>query len=206
MKTTAPEYKLFSVTGTDSGHWKMTLQTPDDDVRLEVDDCEPDTSGERLALLSVVRGLEALDEPALVEVHTSSVYVREGIRYGLQQWRANDWQWESFGQMVPVKNCDLWQRVDRALCFHKVECHTWRVEPLHAWAESQQAKSQQTQSLASQFEYSSEAPQETETKTDLSRSGGFLSEWKRRLDQFSTRIRYRIATGLQELGQAMIEA
>ena len=193
MKTTTPRYKLFSVTGTDSGHWKMTLQTPDDDVRLEVDDCEPDTSGERLALLSVVRGLEALDEPATVEVHTPSVYVREGIRYGLQQWRANDWQWESFGQMVPVKNCDLWQRVDRALRFHKVECRTWRVEPLHEW----------TESSASQFKHPSEAL--SETTTEPSRSDGFLKEWKRRWHQFSTRIRYRIAIGLQELGQAMVE-
>ncbi|MGD9128386.1 MAG: hypothetical protein PVH19_13500 [Planctomycetia bacterium] len=191
MKTTTPRYKLFSVTGADdSGRWKITLQTPDEDVRLEVDEYEPDVSGERLALLSVVRGLEALDEPAAVEVHTPSVYVREGIRYGLQQWRANDWQWESFGQMVPVKNIDLWQRVDRALRFHHVECRTWRVDPLHGCPPP---------SAALSWEPSTESPREPdETKV------GFLQGWKRRWERFSTRIRYRIAIGLQELRQAIV--
>jgi len=189
MKTTTPRYKLFSVTGPDSGHWKMVLQTPDGDVRLEVHDQEPDTSGERLALLSVVRGLEALDEPAAVEVHTPSVYVREGIRYGLAQWRANGWQWESFGQMVPVKNSDLWQRVDRTLRFHEVECRTWRVESLHG-------------SLLPP-----DHPSESfkEAKRDSSESIWFFERWKKRWEQFSTRIRHRIAIGLQELGQAMAE-
>ena len=44
---------------------------------------------------------------------------------GLPEWRANDWQWEHFGEMVPVKNRDLWQRVDRALGYHELKCRTW---------------------------------------------------------------------------------
>ena len=75
------------------------------------EDIEPDIQGERLELLTVVRGLEALDQPVPVTLMTPSIYVREGIRYGLAEWRRNGWRWESFGQMVPVKNCDLWQRV-----------------------------------------------------------------------------------------------
>ena len=92
---------------------------------------EEDVRGERLELLCVVRGLEALDHPSRVTLITSSAYVREGIRYGLQQWRENDWQWESFGRMVPVKNRDLWQRVDSALRFHRLECRVWRFDPPH---------------------------------------------------------------------------
>ena len=191
MKTTTPRYKLFSMTGADTGRWKITLRTPDDDVRLEVDDYEPGLSGERLALLSVVRGLEALDEPAAVEVHTPSVYVREGMRYGLPQWRSNDWQWESFGQMVPVKNCDLWQRVDRALRFHRVECRTWRVDTLRGWTEDPSAS----------WDPPVKSPQEA---ADTSESVGFFQGWKRRWDRFFTRIRCRIAIGLQELGQAIV--
>lgn len=191
MKTTTPRYKLFSQTGPDLGRWKMSLQTPHGDVRLDVDEYEPEVCGERLALLSVVRGLEALDEPAEVEVHTPSVYVREGIRYGLQQWRVNDWQWESFGQMVPVKNSDLWQRVDRALRFHKVECRTWRVEYQQMWANAPSA----------QMENRADASRKTNAN---STSAGLLSRLKRCCDQFSTKIRYRIAIGLQELRQAII--
>ena len=57
---------------------------------------------------------------------------REGVRYGLPEWRDNDWRWDLFGEMVPVKNRDLWQRIDRAMEIHQVECRTWRVDWPHA--------------------------------------------------------------------------
>ena len=98
---------------------------------FEAGGTEPDVRGERLDLLCVVRGLEALDQPSRVTLITSSAYVREGIRYGLQQWRVNGWRWESFGRMVPVKNQDLWQRVDAALQFHRLECQVWRFDEAH---------------------------------------------------------------------------
>ena len=82
-------------------------------------------------LLAVVRGLEALDEPARITLITRSTYVREGLRYGLPEWRRNGWRWESFGAMIPVKNCDLWQRVDRAMGIHEIECRSWRIDPAH---------------------------------------------------------------------------
>ena len=41
-------------------------------------------------------------------------YVRNGMQYGLPEWQANGWRWECFGQLVPVKNFDLWQRMERA--------------------------------------------------------------------------------------------
>lgn len=100
-------------------------------LHFEAGGTEEDISGERLELLCVVRGLEALDQPSRVTLITPSPYVREGIRYGLEQWRENDWQWESFGRMVPVKNQDLWQRVDIALKFHHLECLTWRFDAAH---------------------------------------------------------------------------
>ncbi|HBO45519.1 MAG TPA: hypothetical protein DD670_16625 [Planctomycetaceae bacterium] len=128
-----PEYELFSQAdvGDEPGRWRFVLRKPDEQSPLEVGDVEPDVHGERLELLAVVRGLEALDRPSRVLLVTSSTYVREGMRYGLEEWRSNDWQWESYGQMVPVKNRDLWQRIDRALQFHQVECRTWRVDQAH---------------------------------------------------------------------------
>ncbi len=107
------------------------LRSGDGDVRLEVEEVEPQTRGERLELLSVVRGLEALEQPSHVVLMTPSVYVREGIRHGLAEWRRNGWRWERFGEMVPVKHLDLWQRVERALRFHKVDCRTIRFDPVH---------------------------------------------------------------------------
>ncbi len=95
---------------------------------MVVADEETTACGERLELLAVVRGLEALDGPARVTLVTKSRYVSRGIRCGLTEWRANDWQWERFGRIVPVKDHDLWQRVDRALLFHKVDCQAWQFE------------------------------------------------------------------------------
>ncbi len=88
--------------------------------QFEAADAEPDAQGERLELLAVVRGLEALEQPSRVTLVTPSKYVNRGLTYGLEEWRANDWQWEHFGEMVPVKNRDLWQRVDRALAYPPV--------------------------------------------------------------------------------------
>ena len=104
---------------------------------FEAGGTEPDLRGERLELFCIVRGLEALDQPSRVTLITSSAYVREGIRYGLQQWRANGWRWESFGRLVPVKNQDLWQRVDAAMRFHRLECQMLRFDEAHGGAASE---------------------------------------------------------------------
>ncbi len=110
------------------GQWRFVLESLDGAAKLEACDDEPEAEGERLDLLAVVRGLEALDQPSRVTLVTQSQYVSRGLRYGLDEWRENGWQWERFGQMAPVKNRDLWQRVDRALAFHDVECRTWRFD------------------------------------------------------------------------------
>jgi ribonuclease HI len=133
IKAPAPHYLLFSESCRDDeqGQWRFVLQSIDGSQQLEAADAEPDVHGERLELLAVVRGLEALEQPSRVTLVTPSKYVNRGLSYGLQEWRANDWQWEHFGEMVPVKNRDLWQRIDRALGFHELECRTWRFDLPH---------------------------------------------------------------------------
>jgi ribonuclease HI len=133
MKVSSPHYVLFSEFShmAGEGRWRFVLQAADGPDRLEAGDVEPGINGERLQLLTVIRGLEALDQPSRVTLITSSSYVREGIRHGLSEWRTNGWRWERFGQLVPVKNLDLWQRVDRAMRFHQVECRTRRYDSPH---------------------------------------------------------------------------
>lgn len=125
-----PHYLLFSEASCSSSSpsWRFVLQHVETSRRMVVSDGEPTTCGERLELLAVVRGLEALDGPSRVTLVTRSRYVSRGIRFGMAEWRANDWQWERFGRIVPVKDCDLWQRIDRALLFHQVECQAWQFE------------------------------------------------------------------------------
>jgi len=138
-----PQYLLFSEAGTvdQPGRWRFILRAEDDTPPVEAEDVDPVARGDRLELLSIVRALEALNQPSRVVLMTASVYVQEGLRYGLEEWSRNDWQWESFGKMVPVKNRDLWERVQRALRFHRIECRSWRIDPAHASASSPHVES-----------------------------------------------------------------
>lgn len=110
------------------GSWKFVCQQLNGKERIEVADSEPDVFGERLHLLAVVRGLESLEQPSRVSLITSSRYVGRGIRHSLEIWRENDWQWEHFGVMRPIKHGDLWTRIDRAMKHHDLECRVWRFD------------------------------------------------------------------------------
>ncbi len=113
------------------GQWHFELRSAEGEVLLSAADREAETIGPRLELLAAVRGLEALEAPSAVTLLTASRYVRRGIVYGLDHWRQNGWTWEWFGHMVPVRNHDLWQRVDRALGFHHVQCPQVRFDSPH---------------------------------------------------------------------------
>jgi ribonuclease HI len=138
MREATPHYLLFSESCRKNaqGQWRFVLQSIDGAEQFEAADAEPNAHGERLELLAVVRGLEALAQPSRVTLVTPSRYVNRGLAYGLPEWRANDWQWEHYGEMVPVKNRDLWQRVDQALVYHQLECRTWRFDLPHSTAET----------------------------------------------------------------------
>jgi ribonuclease HI len=110
------------------GHWRFVLRLPDGETALEAADEESEATPQRLELLAVVRGLEALNQPSRVTLLTGSRYLRRGLNFGLSQWRENDWQWERYGRMAPVKNGDLWQRLDRLLNIHALECRPTRLE------------------------------------------------------------------------------
>jgi ribonuclease HI len=135
MRSVQPHFLLFSgvePTGRPGGRWHFLLESLDGDTVVEASDEEAGLKGERLELLALVRGLEALDQPSRVTLITASRDVRRGIRYGLEEWRANHWCWERDGRWVPIKNRDLWQRVDRALRFHRVDCRRWRLDDRHS--------------------------------------------------------------------------
>lgn len=120
-----PHYLLYAEAfGVESGvpRWKFVLQFVGSDDQFSAGDVEYSGDIGRLELLAVVRGLEALDQPSRVTLITRSTYVARGFRRGLALWRDRRWRWERFGQLVPIRDHDLWQRIDRALQFHEVTC------------------------------------------------------------------------------------
>jgi ribonuclease HI len=133
MNPAVPHYLLYTESGEDHhlGRWRFVLRASNGSQRIEASDRELAVRGDRLGLLSVVRALEALDQPSRVTLVDPSDYVRDGMRFGLPEWRRNQWRWEYFGQMVPVRDHDLWRRVDRAMRFHDVTCRRHRVDPAH---------------------------------------------------------------------------
>ena len=138
MLKTAPHYLLLTETDydpTDShlgGRWRFVLEPMNCDVdRIEVSERESDVWGERLQLLSVVRGVEALEQPSKLTLITSSAYVGKRIRKGFQSWIDKDWRWESFGALKPVKDADLWKRIHAAMEIHSIECRLWQFGTRH---------------------------------------------------------------------------
>jgi ribonuclease HI len=133
MNLAKPHFLLFAETGLDEqpGGWRFILRTAEGRRCFVAADVETDVFGERLELLTLIRALESLDQPSRVTLVGSTNYLRQGIQYGMPQWRTEDWLWEWFGQMVPVKNADLWQRLDRLMAFHQVECRQRRIDGAH---------------------------------------------------------------------------
>ena len=81
---------------------------------------EPATTNNRMELMAAIQALEALKEPCAVTLYTDSVYVRSGILEWLAGWKRRDWR---TADKKPVKNQDLWQRLDAATQPHRID---WR--------------------------------------------------------------------------------
>ena len=78
------------------------------------------TTNNRMELLAAIVGLETLKEPCHVDLTTDSQYVRQGITSWIHNWKKRGWKTAS---KQPVKNADLWQRLDLAAARHDVAWH-----------------------------------------------------------------------------------
>lgn len=87
---------------------------------------EPDTTNNRMELMAAIEGLRALTRPCEVVLTTDSQYVKQGINSWMAGWKKNGWKTAS---RQPVKNKDLWQRLDEQCARHKIE---WKWVKGHA--------------------------------------------------------------------------
>ena len=81
---------------------------------------ETPTTNNRMELMGAIQALETLKKPCRVELHTDSQYVRQGITQWINNWRVHGWK---TSDRKPVKNEDLWRRLDAARARHEVHWH-----------------------------------------------------------------------------------
>ncbi len=98
------------------GGWAAILRFGDSEK--EVSGGEDPTTNNRMELMAAIAALEALKKPCRVRLTTDSKYVQQGISEWLKGWKARGWK--TAGKQ-PVKNQDLWQRLDQAVGLHLVE-------------------------------------------------------------------------------------
>jgi ribonuclease HI len=100
------------------GGWGAILASGNHEKELKGG--EAHTTNNRMELMGAISALEALKVPATVDLHTDSQYVQQGISQWIHGWKRNGWR---TADKKPVKNTDLWQRLDAAMQRHDVRWH-----------------------------------------------------------------------------------
>ena len=108
------------------GGWGAVLRYGD--TERELSGGEADTTNNRMELMAAIRALEALTRPVTARIHTDSTYVKDGITKWIDRWKARGWRTAA---KKPVKNVDLWQRLEQAAASHDVSWHWVRGHTGH---------------------------------------------------------------------------
>ena len=90
---------------------------------------EADTTNNRMEMMAAIAALEALTRPCTVELTTDSNYLKGGITGWIHGWKKNGWK---TADKKPVKNVDLWQRLEAAMARHRVSWHWVKGHAGHA--------------------------------------------------------------------------
>ncbi|MGH1453768.1 MAG: ribonuclease HI [Paracoccaceae bacterium] len=111
------------------GGWGVLLQAKDGETVVKersISGGEPDTTNNRMELLAAINALEKLVKASRITVITDSAYVKNGVTSWIHGWKRNGWKTSA---KKPVKNVELWQRLDEAQRRHDV---TWEWVKGHA--------------------------------------------------------------------------
>ncbi|MFG0305332.1 MAG: ribonuclease HI [Phycisphaerales bacterium JB040] len=110
------------------GGWAYILRHPVSSAEVERTGSERATTNNRMELMAVIRGLEALTRPSIVELYSDSQYVLKGMEEWLAQWKARGWRTAA---KKPVKNEELWRRLDELQSTHRISFHWIRGHDGH---------------------------------------------------------------------------
>jgi len=102
------------------GGWGVVLEAVEGEAvlrRRELSGGEARTTNNRMELMAAIMALEALDRPSEITVVTDSSYLKDGITAWIHGWKRNGWRTAA---KKPVKNAELWQRLDAAAARHRI--------------------------------------------------------------------------------------
>ena len=108
------------------GGWGVLLRLRG--VEKELSGGDRRTTNNRMELMAAIRGLEALERPVRVRLTTDSTYVKDGITKWIDAWKRRGWKTAA---KKPVKNQDLWQRLEAAMAPHEVSWHWVKAHAGH---------------------------------------------------------------------------
>ncbi|MBM3597089.1 MAG: ribonuclease HI [Alphaproteobacteria bacterium] len=94
----------------------------------EISGAEAPTTNNRMELMAAIKALETLTRPVDVQLYTDSQYLRLGITTWIRDWKRRNWK---TADKKPVKNVDLWQRLETALAQHRIRWHWVRGHAGH---------------------------------------------------------------------------
>ncbi len=132
MPESLPKVLLFT-DGACSGNpgpggWAFILQHPATGKELERSGGEPETTNNRMELIAVIEGLGALRTPTHVDLYSDSQYVLKGLKEWIVAWKSRGWR---TADKKPVKNQDLWERLDKLKETHEIRFHWVRGHDGH---------------------------------------------------------------------------
>ncbi len=108
------------------GGWAALLRA--NDSRKVISGGEPKTTNNRMELMAAIAALESLEQPRKVRLATDSQYLKLGITEWIKDWKRRGWL---TSQKKPVKNMDLWQRLEKAAGRHEIRWEWVRGHSLH---------------------------------------------------------------------------
>jgi len=128
----APHVELYT-DGACSGNpgpggWAYILKHPASNAAREESGADPATTNNRMELMAAIMGLEALKRPSVVDLYSDSRYVLDGLETWIKGWKVKGWKTAS---KQPVKNIDLWQRLDALRQGHDLRFHWIRGHNEH---------------------------------------------------------------------------
>jgi ribonuclease HI len=102
------------------GGWAFILRCPKTGKEMQKADGVAEATNNQMELMALIRGLETLKEPCEVTLHADSTYVGQGVTQWMAGWKRNGWQRKANGKSVPLKNAELWKRLDELLQLHRI--------------------------------------------------------------------------------------